>query len=102
MIVVYPSVRALRKVSGNNLISRHKALYLRLLTERSYNWAISVSANQGTSYRHKHYSSLHPYKKKKNRQQWTLTRTRLQLARFMRRYFPSQEGGIGDSVFYKH
>ena len=33
MIVVCP----LWKVSGNNLTSRHKALYLWLLTERSYN-----------------------------------------------------------------
>ena len=37
MIVVCPSMGALRKVSGNNLTSRHKALYLWLLIERSYN-----------------------------------------------------------------
>ena len=57
-----PSVRPLWKVSRNDLSSRHKVLYHWLLTERSYNQAISVSASQDTSYRHKHQLFDKPYK----------------------------------------
>ena len=50
IIVVHLSVTG---VSGNDLTSRHKAPYLWLLTKGSYNYAVSVSTSQGTSYRHK-------------------------------------------------
>ena len=56
MLVVRLSVCPLRKVSGNDLTSRQKMLYMYLWlpSVRGYSWAISMSGSHGTSYRHEY------------------------------------------------
>ena len=51
IIVVCPSVRPLPEVSGNDLTSRQKMLYLWLPSVRGYSRAISMRVSHCTSHR---------------------------------------------------